>query len=163
VAGAGAKFLSRLAVFVKTILAEAGVGLLIVVSEIEVVLDERRARERVISYAVSAHPGIQHEQRKQEEQEEKALRFARTWLRRSGQSLRLREAQLHETSPGKTSTQDASCAQPAKFASKIESCSSSSTKLLRAATRPELEALSLFEFALSCWQFCLARSGVAEY
>jgi hypothetical protein len=41
VAGAGAEFRGRLAVFVEAIFAEAGVGLLIVRGEIKIVLDER--------------------------------------------------------------------------------------------------------------------------
>src|SRR5580658_1813979 len=65
VAGAGAKFRGGLAVFVDTVLAEAGVGLLIVAGEIEIVLDERRAHESVITDAVSAHPRIQHGKRQQ--------------------------------------------------------------------------------------------------
>jgi len=81
VARARVKFSGGLAVFVEAILAEAGVGLLIVVSEIEAVLDERSASVGVIADAVSAHPGIKHGQRKQEEHKKKALRFARTWLR----------------------------------------------------------------------------------
>ena len=70
-AGASAKFSGRLAVFVEAIFAKAGVGLLIVVSEIEIVLDERSAREGVIADAVSAHPGIEHGQRKKKEHKEK--------------------------------------------------------------------------------------------
>ena len=66
VAGARAKFSGGLAVFVETIFAKAGVGLLIVVSEIEIVLDERSAREGVVADTVSAHPGIEHGKRKQE-------------------------------------------------------------------------------------------------
>ena len=81
VAGASAKFSGGLAVFVETIFAEAGVGLLIVMSEIEIVLDERSARVGVVADAVSAHPGIEHGQREKKEHKEKALRFARTWLR----------------------------------------------------------------------------------
>ena len=81
VAGARAKFSDGLAVFVEAIFAEAGVGLLVVMSEIEIVLDERSARVGVVADTVSAHPGIEHGQREQKEHEEKALRFARTWLR----------------------------------------------------------------------------------
>src|SRR4029077_5363783 len=46
-AGGGAGFRSGLAVFVETIFAEAGVGLLIVSGEIEIVLDEGGAGESV--------------------------------------------------------------------------------------------------------------------
>src|SRR6202035_865509 len=82
VAGAGVKFSGRLAVFVEAIFAKAGVGFLIVAGKIEIVLDQRSTREGVIADAVSAHPGIEHGQGKQEEHEKKALCFARTWLRR---------------------------------------------------------------------------------
>src|SRR5271155_4161966 len=80
-AGAGAEFGVRLAVFVETIFAEAGVSLLIVVREIEAVLDQRGAGVSVIAHAIAAHPGIKERQRKQKEHEEKALRLMRTWLR----------------------------------------------------------------------------------
>jgi hypothetical protein len=81
VAGAGAKFSGRLAVFVEAMFTEAGVGLLIVRSEIEIVLDERSTRVSVVADTVSAHPGIEHGQREKKEHKEEALRFARTWLR----------------------------------------------------------------------------------
>src|SRR5271165_5268848 len=81
VAGAGAKFSSGLAVFVEAIFAEASVGLLIVMGEIETVLDERSARVGVVADTVSAHPGIEYGQREKKEHKKEALRFARTWLR----------------------------------------------------------------------------------
>jgi hypothetical protein len=51
------------------------------VEEVEIVLDERRAGESVVANAVTAHPGIEHRQRKEKEHKEKAFRLARTWLR----------------------------------------------------------------------------------
>jgi hypothetical protein len=46
-----------------------------------------------------------------------------------------------------------------KFSSKIKPCSGRNTHLLYAKNPFELEALSLFELGLSCWQICLAGSG----
>jgi hypothetical protein len=80
VAGARAKFRGRLVVFVETVFAEASVGLLIIRGEIEIVLDERGARESVVADAVSAHPGIEQGKREQKEHQEKTLRVARAWL-----------------------------------------------------------------------------------
>ena len=91
VTGARAKFRGWLVVFVETIFAEAGVGLLIIRGEIEIVLDERGARESVVADAVSAYPGIEQGKREQKEHQKKALRFARRWLRQRGQALRLRD------------------------------------------------------------------------
>jgi hypothetical protein len=71
------------------------------VSEVEIVLDERSTGVGVIADAVSAHPGIEHGQREKKEHEEKAFRFAWSWLRRRGQTLRLRKRRLHETAPRK--------------------------------------------------------------
>ena len=109
-AGASAKCSGGLAVFVEAIFAETGVGLLIVVSEIEIVLDERSARERVIANAVSAHPGIQYRQRKQEEHKEKAFCFAWSWLRRRGQTLGLRKDHSEKRAPWKRAVRTSKCA-----------------------------------------------------
>jgi hypothetical protein len=54
---------------------------LIIVREIEAVLDERGTRVRVITDAISAHPGVQDRQREQKEHTENKFRFARAWLR----------------------------------------------------------------------------------
>jgi hypothetical protein len=80
-AGARAKFSSRLTVFVETIFAEAGVGLSIVGGKIEVMLDEHRARVSVVSNAVSANPRIEKRKRNEEEPEKNSLRFIPGGLR----------------------------------------------------------------------------------
>jgi len=81
VAGARTEFSGRLAVLVEAIFAEAGVGLLIVAREIETVFNEGSTHKGVVADAVSAHPGVEHRQRKKEEHKKKALRFAGAWLR----------------------------------------------------------------------------------
>src|SRR5580700_5484176 len=105
VAGAGARFSVRLAVFVEAVFAKAGVGFLIVACKIEIVLDQRSTHEGVVADAVSAHPGIEHGQGKQKEHEKKKLRFARTWMRRRGQTLRLRKTRYRESPLWKACTQ----------------------------------------------------------
>jgi hypothetical protein len=80
-AGARAKFRRGLPVFVEAVFAEADVGFLVVTEEVEIMLDQRRARVGVVANAVSAHPGIEHGQGEQKENHKEALCFARTWLR----------------------------------------------------------------------------------
>jgi len=63
VAGGGAKEGPGLAVFVDALAAETFVGMAVVITEIEIVLDERSASKGVIADAVAAHPGIEKWQR----------------------------------------------------------------------------------------------------
>jgi hypothetical protein len=49
-----------------------------------------------------------------------------------------------------------------KIHGKDKICSEENAFLLRAATPPEMEALSLFELGLSWWQFCLRGVGRAN-
>jgi hypothetical protein len=71
-AGNGPKRLAGDAVFVKASVAKTGICILIVVGEIEVVLDQRRAKEGVIANAIAANPGIDQREREQEKNEERA-------------------------------------------------------------------------------------------
>ena len=65
---------ARLAGFVEATFAEAGIGVLIVSREIEIVLNEQRAGVRVITDAVAADPGIGQGQSKEKQEHEEALR-----------------------------------------------------------------------------------------
>ena len=59
VAGWSSKIGFGLVIFVETRAAETFVGVLIVLREIEIVLDERSAGEGVIADAIAAHPRIE--------------------------------------------------------------------------------------------------------
>src|SRR5438477_26087 len=78
VAGGGAKFSLGQAAFVEAGVAEARVGILIVVLKIETVLDQGSAREGVVADAVAVNPRIQQGEGKQEEKEKPALLLARS-------------------------------------------------------------------------------------
>ena len=80
VAGSGAKFRLGQTVFVEASIAEAGIGVLVVVLKIETVLDQRSANESVVADAVAVDPRIQQGERKQEEEEKPAFLFARSRL-----------------------------------------------------------------------------------
>src|SRR5208282_3948303 len=82
------------------------IGLLIVVREIEAVLNQRGARVSVIADAIPANPGIEHSERQKEEQNEKALRFAQTWLWRRGQTFRFPNRRIGETRVRSARTED---------------------------------------------------------
>ena len=66
------------AVFVEASVAEAGVGGLIVVLEVEAVLDQRRASKGVIADAVAADPGIEEWKGNNEQKNKPPLEFVRT-------------------------------------------------------------------------------------
>ena len=61
------------AVFVYAGIAKTGIGVLIVASEIEAMLDERRAGKSVIADSVAAHPGIQKGEGQNEKKKKDAL------------------------------------------------------------------------------------------
>ena len=58
---------------VETIDAETIVGTLIIASEVEMMLDERRTRIGVIANAIAAHPGIEDGQGEKKNDEQVAL------------------------------------------------------------------------------------------
>lgn len=75
-AGGGAELGFGLVIFVEARAAEAFVGKLVVLGEIEAVLDQRSAGKGIIADAVAADPGIQKRKREEPEKEKEALRFA---------------------------------------------------------------------------------------
>src|ERR1700693_1545934 len=62
---------------VETIDAETVVGTLIIASEVEMMLDERRTRIGVIANAIASHPGIEDGQGEEENDEQIALESLR--------------------------------------------------------------------------------------
>jgi hypothetical protein len=76
VAGRSAEERFGPAMFVQTRSAKTGIRLLVVMSEIEAVLDERGAKERVVANAIAPHPGIEKRKGKNKSQEQKALGIA---------------------------------------------------------------------------------------
>ncbi len=78
VAGGRSKGKPGLVIFVEARAAEAGVGGLVVLGEIETVLDQRSASKGVIADAIAAHPGIEKREREKKEKQKQAFRVART-------------------------------------------------------------------------------------
>jgi len=76
VAGGRAKGEPGLVIFVKARGAEAFVGVLIVLREVETVLDQRSAGKSVIADAIATDPGVEKGQREKEEKKKQALRIA---------------------------------------------------------------------------------------
>jgi hypothetical protein len=64
---------ARLPVFVESAIAEAGVGVLVVCREIEIVLNQKSASECVIAYSVAANPGINERKCENEEKQKETL------------------------------------------------------------------------------------------
>ena len=71
VPGESAKSVLRPPVLVYAGIAKAGVRVLVVVREIQVVLDQRGTRQRIVADTIAVHPRIQKGQRKQKEDEER--------------------------------------------------------------------------------------------
>jgi hypothetical protein len=141
------KFGTGLAIFVDAVFAEAGVGLLIVVSEIETVLDQGGAHVSVVADAISADPGVEHSEREEEEHKKKALRFARTWLWRRGQTVRLpkddsAKGGLEAFAPRKRAGH--------RNREQNKSCPKERFCFTPGKTPFEIKALSLFISGLSC-------------
>ena len=70
VAGARDKLLARLTVLAHPRIAEARVGVEIVVGEVQGVFDQRRPGECVVAYPVAANPGIHQRQGKKKDDEQ---------------------------------------------------------------------------------------------
>src|ERR1700736_2711606 len=80
------------AIFVDARVAKTGVAGLIVVLEIQVVLDQRCARKRIVANTIAANPGIYQWQRYKENDEKPALascqrQGVRRQCRRGGEEL----------------------------------------------------------------------------
>jgi hypothetical protein len=90
-AGGSAEFLPRLAVLVEARAAKAFVGVAIIFSEVEIVLDERSAGEGVVADAVAADPGIEKREREQEKKKQQTLGFASARYKRGAGVLLIHE------------------------------------------------------------------------
>src|SRR6266568_8610603 len=77
VAGWSSKIGFGLVIFVETRAAETFVGVLIVLREIEIVLDERSAGEGVIADAIATNPRVQKRKRDKKKKKKQPLRSAR--------------------------------------------------------------------------------------
>ena len=75
-AGGRSKVGFGLAVFVEARPAEAGVGVLIVLREIETVLNQRSPGKSVVTDAIAAHPRIEEREREKKQKKQQALGLA---------------------------------------------------------------------------------------
>ena len=91
VTGARSKEGPWLVIFVKARAAEAFVGMAVVFSEIQIVLDERGAGKGVITDAIAADPGIEKWERTKKEKKKQALRIRRALKRRWAEVLLIHE------------------------------------------------------------------------
>jgi len=71
-----ARFWLRLTEFVEARPAKTLICVLIILSEIEIVFNQRSTDKSIIANAITAHPGIEKRKREEKEKQEQALGFA---------------------------------------------------------------------------------------